>query len=157
MRGASCINNWGELHKQRCGPLRHTAEVLNVAHILAGPTFLAEIRRQEKHAQFFKECFWKATNWNEIAGEIKVKWALVQALRLCTGRTAYRGSTGIALFFLDHATRRGERSASRPGRSLHPGKTRYPLYRRLGGPQDRSGQVRKISTHRDSNPGPSSP
>jgi hypothetical protein len=25
------------------------------------------------------------------------------------------------------------------------GKTRYPLYRRLGGPQDRSGQVRKIS------------
>jgi hypothetical protein len=26
-----------------------------------------------------------------------------------------------------------------------PGKTRYPLYRRLGGPQDRSGQGRKIS------------
>jgi hypothetical protein len=39
----------------------------------------------------------------------------------------------------------GEGSASRPGRSLPPGKTRYPLYRRLGGPQDRSGQVRKIS------------
>jgi len=28
---------------------------------------------------------------------------------------------------------------------LLPGKTRYPLYRRLGGPQDRSGRVRKIS------------
>ena len=39
----------------------------------------------------------------------------------------------------------GEGSASRPGRSLPPGKTRYPLYRRLGGPQGRSGQVRKIS------------
>ena len=39
----------------------------------------------------------------------------------------------------------GERSASRPGRSLPPGKSRYPLYRRLGGPQGRSGQVRKIS------------
>jgi hypothetical protein len=26
-----------------------------------------------------------------------------------------------------------------------PGKTRYPLYRRLAGPQGRSGQVRKIS------------
>ena len=26
-----------------------------------------------------------------------------------------------------------------------PGKTRYPLHRRLGGPQDRSGRVRKIS------------
>ena len=39
----------------------------------------------------------------------------------------------------------GEGSASRPGRSLPPGKNRYPLYRRLGGPQGRSGQVRKIS------------
>ena len=38
----------------------------------------------------------------------------------------------------------GEGSASRPGRSLPPGKTRYPLYRRLGGPQGRSGQVQKI-------------
>jgi hypothetical protein len=43
----------------------------------------------------------------------------------------------------------GEGSASRPGRSLPPGKTRYPLYRRLGGPQGRSGQVRKISLDRD--------
>jgi len=29
--------------------------------------------------------------------------------------------------------------------ALPPEKTRYPLYRRLGGPQRRSGQVRKIS------------
>jgi hypothetical protein len=34
---------------------------------------------------------------------------------------------------------------SRPGRTLPPGKTRYPLYRRLGGPLGPSGQVRKIS------------
>jgi len=39
----------------------------------------------------------------------------------------------------------GEGSASRPGRSLPPGKTPYPLYRRLGGLQGRSGQVQKIS------------
>ena len=38
----------------------------------------------------------------------------------------------------------GEGSASRPGRFLPPAKTRYPLYGRLGGPQGRSGQVRKI-------------
>jgi len=38
-----------------------------------------------------------------------------------------------------------EGSASRPGRSLPPGKTRYSLYRKLGGFQDRSGRVRKIS------------
>jgi hypothetical protein len=30
--------------------------------------------------------------------------------------------------------------------ALPPGKIRYPLYRRLGGPQSRSGQVRKISS-----------
>jgi hypothetical protein len=40
----------------------------------------------------------------------------------------------------------GEGSASRPDRSLPSGKCRYPLYRRLGGPQGRSGQVRKISS-----------
>jgi len=69
----------------------------------------------------------------------KVKVTLVQALRLCTGRTTHRGIRGIALLFLDHGTRRGEGSASRPGRFLPPAKTRYPLYRRLGGPQGRSG------------------
>ena len=34
---------------------------------------------------------------------------------------------------------------SRPGRTVPPGKTRYPLYIWLGGTQGRSGQVRKIS------------
>jgi hypothetical protein len=29
--------------------------------------------------------------------------------------------------------------------ALSPGKTRYPLYRKLSGPQDRYGRVRKIS------------
>jgi hypothetical protein len=62
-----------------------------------------------------------------------VQCTLVQALRLCTGRAAHRGSRGIVLPFLDHGNRRGERSASRPGRFLPLGKTRYPSYRRLGG------------------------
>jgi len=77
--------------------------------------------------------------------KVKVKVTLVQALRLCTGCTAHRMSRDIALLFHYHGTRRGEGSESRPGRSLPPGKTRYPLYGRLGGPQGRSGQVRKIS------------
>ena len=38
----------------------------------------------------------------------------------------------------------GEWSAARPGRTLPPGKTRYPLYRRLGGPQGRSGRVENL-------------
>jgi len=77
--------------------------------------------------------------------KVNLKCTLVQALRICTGRTAHRGSRVIALLFLDHGTRRGKGSESRTGRSLPPGKTRYPLYRRLSGPQGRSRQVRKFS------------
>ena len=38
--------------------------------------------------------------------KVLVKCTLVQALRLCTGRTAHRGSRGIGLLFHDHGTRR---------------------------------------------------
>ena len=38
----------------------------------------------------------------------------------------------------------GEWSAARPGRTLLPGKTQYPLYRRLGGPQGRSGWAENL-------------
>jgi len=33
-----------------------------------------------------------------------------------------------------------------------PGKTRYLMYRRMGGPQDRSGRVRKISSQPEFDP-----
>ena len=36
--------------------------------------------------------------------------------------------------------------------ALPPGKTRYPLYRELGGPQGRSGRVREISPPRGFEP-----
>ena len=36
-------------------------------------------------------------------------------------------------------------SAARSGRSLPPGKTRYSLYRRLGGPQGRSGEAENLA------------
>ena len=77
----------------------------------------------------------------------KIQCTLVRALRLCTGRAAHMGSRGIAVFFLDHGTIRGEGSGGQrhAPAALLPGKTRYPLYRRLGVPQDRSGQVRNIS------------
>ena len=38
----------------------------------------------------------------------------------------------------------GEWSAASPGRTLPPGKTWYPFYRRLGGPQGRSGRAEKL-------------
>ena len=37
-----------------------------------------------------------------------------------------------------------EWSAARSGRNLPPGKTLYPLYRRLGGPQGRSGRAENL-------------
>jgi len=38
----------------------------------------------------------------------------------------------------------GEWSAARHDRILPPGKTRYPFYRRLGGPQGRSGRAENL-------------
>jgi hypothetical protein len=82
----------------------------------------------------------------------KVKRTLVQALRLCTGRTAHRGVEVLLYPFMTTTLQRSEGSASRPGRSLPPGKTRAPLYRRMGGSQGRSGQVRKISPPQEFDP-----
>ena len=56
-----------------------------------------------------------------------------------------RVGRNIALPFHDHGTRRGEWSAARPGRILPPGKNRYPLFRRLGGPQGRSGRAENLA------------
>ena len=53
----------------------------------------------------------------------------------------YRYSSTLSLTSAPYGVG-GQRHASA---ALPPRKNRYPLYRRLGGPQDRSGQVRKIS------------
>jgi hypothetical protein len=58
---------------------------------------------------------------------------------------AQRAGRGIALPFHDRSTRMGEWSAARPGRTLPPGKTRYPLYRWLGGPQAWYGQAENLA------------
>ena len=36
-------------------------------------------------------------------------------------------------------------SAARPGRTLPPGKTQYPLYRKLGGPQGQSERAENLA------------
>ena len=66
-------------------------------------------------------------------GKQKVECTLVQALRLCTGRRAHRGSRGIALPFLDLGTIKGLGVSVTPRLLFTRGKTRYPLNRRLGG------------------------
>jgi hypothetical protein len=53
---------------------------------------------------------------------------------------------------VDLDTRQGWVISVTPRPPLLPGKTRYPLYRRLGGPQGRSGRVRKISPRSEFDP-----
>ena len=62
----------------------------------------------------------------------KVKCTLVQALRLCTGRTAHRGSRGIALLFHDHSTRRERVVSSTPRPHLTPRKDTVPILQEAG-------------------------
>ena len=63
---------------------------------------------------------------------VKVNGTLVQALRLCTGRTAYRGSRGIALLFHDHGTRRGWGISVKPRPFFTPGKDPVPIVQEAG-------------------------
>ena len=77
-------------------------------------------------------------NWNTSV-KLKVKFSLKQATK------AQRGSRCIALLFLQPRRYMGVGGQRHAPAALPPGKTRYTLYRRLDGPQGRSGRVRKIS------------
>jgi len=80
----------------------------------------------------------------------KVKWS-----RYRPG-VAQKVGRSIALLFMIAALEGGEWSAARPGRTLPAGKNRYTFYKRLRGPQGRSGQA-KVSSQPGFDPGPSSP
>jgi len=91
-------------------------------------------------------CFWAAffccvsyvlIKWR-LEVKVKVKFTLEPATK------DQKGSRRIALLFLTSALDGvgGQRHALA---ALPQGKTRYPLYRRLDGPQGRSGRVQKIS------------
>jgi hypothetical protein len=64
--------------------------------------------------------------------KVKVNYTLVQALRLCTGRTAHRGSRGIVLLFHDNGTRRGWGVSVTPWPLLTPGKDPVPIVQEAG-------------------------
>jgi hypothetical protein len=89
---------------------------------------------------------------------IKVKCTLVQALRLCTGRTAHGGSRGIALPFLDNGTRRRWGVSVTP-RPLFPSRERHGTHCAEGwvGPRAGLDRCEKSHPHWNSIPGPSSP
>ena len=74
-----------------------------------------------------KKNFQKAATWR-----VKVKCTLVQAMRLCTGRTVHRGSRGIALPFLNHGTRRGWGVSVTPRPLFTPGRDPVPIVQEAG-------------------------
>jgi hypothetical protein len=71
--------------------------------------------------------------------KVKVKFTLEQATK------AQSGSRGTALPLSLTSALDGVGGQRYAPATLRPGKTRYPLYRRLGGPQGRSERVWKIS------------
>ena len=74
-------------------------------------------------------------------------------------RTAHEGPEGRVEVepYLSLTSAGGGWLTPRPGRFTSLRETLYLLYRRLGGPQDRPGQMKKNLPHRDSIPGPSLP
>jgi hypothetical protein len=67
--------------------------------------------------------------WTKVK---KVKVTLVQALRLCTGRTAHSGSRGITLTFRDHGTRREWGVSVTPRQLFTPGKNPLHIVQKAG-------------------------
>ena len=93
-----------------------------------------------------------------IVVKVKVKVTLVQALRLCTGHTAHKGSRGIALPFHDHGTRRGLRGQRHAPAALYPREDSVPIVQEAGwAPGPVWTGAENLAPHRDSIPGPSSP
>ena len=89
----------------------------------------------------------------------KVKCTLLQALRLCTGRQAHRGSRGIALLFHDHGTRRGWGVSVTHRPLFTPPTPERPGTHCIGGwvgPRAGLDGCGKSRPHRDSIPEPSS-
>ena len=76
---------------------------------------------------------------------VKVKGEKVMCSLYRTG-VAQRVGRVVALLFHDRCTRRAWVVSVTPRPPLPPGKTRYPFYRRLGGPQGRSDRGENLVT-----------
>ena len=85
--------------------------------------------RENQNKLFIFNTFFIVLVWDNVNKycKAKVKCTLVQALRLCTGRTAHRGSRGIALPFHDHGNRRGWEVCVTPRPLFTPEKDPVPI------------------------------
>ena len=103
----------------------------------------------------FWQCLVKCCHSQMIIGSVLICKEDISVIELFVSKVnnvfplqpgvAQRMGRDIALLFHYRSTRGGEWSAARPGCTLPPGKTRYPFYRRLGGPQGRSWWAEKLA------------
>jgi hypothetical protein len=111
-----------------------TYNPLLTADMHSSPLFLLLIFTNSERHQWrahIKET-WHSSIMKKVTVKVKVKVTLVQALRLCTGRTAHRGSRGIALPFHDHGTRSGWGVSVTPRPLFTPGKDPVPIVQEVG-------------------------
>jgi len=138
---AQSLCNWlrATLH-QLNGQLTHTRCLCRISASCCLPAIaLVRVRRWavlgcgSVNFEVMLYCAWE---------KVRVQFILQQATKAQRGE--YRYSSTLSL---NSAVDAGWLSTVRPGR-FTPGKeTRYPLYWRLGGPQGRSGRVRRISPY----------
>ena len=81
---------------------------------------------------------WGYNKWKVKVKTKKAKFTLKQVIK------AQRCSTGITLLLLNLGARWGWMLTATPLPLYLGQETRYPLYKRLGGPQVQSGRMRKI-------------
>jgi len=84
----------------------------------------------DKTEYIVKCCGKKAGKCHSL--KVKVNCTLVQALGFCTGRTAHRGSRGIALLFHYHGTKRGCGVSVTPRPLFTSGKDPVPIVQETG-------------------------
>ena len=133
---------------------RQVADACECGNEPSGSVKCVEFLDQLQTSQLLKK---DSAPWSKCVRG-KVKCTLVQALRLCTGRTAYRGSSFIPLLFLDHGTKRGEGVSVTPQPHFTPGKDPVPIVQEAGwDPGPVWTDAENLASHQYSIPGPSSP
>ena len=75
---------------------------------------------------------WQIYHDDDDDDDVKIKSTLVHALGLWIGRTAHRGSRGIALLFLDHGTRSRWGFSVMPRLHFTPRKDPVPIVQKAG-------------------------
>ena len=134
--GGESIAPWRTIRSWKLSPLQPETEIVcqlsnwyhncYKAKAVPQPQPQPQQQQQQQQQQIYTGNIYRPQK------RVEVKVTLVQALRLCTGCTPYRGSRGIALPFLDHGTRSGWRVSVTFRPLFTPGKDPVPIVQEAG-------------------------